>query len=52
VPGSLSDHDRVGRVHSVHDTTQVDVDDALPVRQRQFARLAAYADAGVVHHHV
>src|SRR5690242_7012744 len=39
-------------MHAVHHTAQVDVDDPVPVRQQQFAGLAADADAGVVHHQV
>ncbi len=52
MPGPLPDHDRVNGVHTVHHAPQVDVDDAVPVREQQLVGLTADGDTGVVHHDV
>ena len=44
----LPHHDRVRRQHAVHYSANVDVDDAIVVRDRQLVRLAADTDAGIV----
>jgi hypothetical protein len=48
VTAALPDHPRICGLHAVHDATQVDVDDAVPVRERELLQLAADGDAGVV----
>ena len=48
VPVPLTHHDRVAGGHAVHDAAHVDVEDALPMGERDLVHLARDADAGVV----
>ena len=52
VAAALADHQRVRRVHAVHDAADVDVDDRVPVVEGELLGLAADADAGVVEQQV
>ena len=49
---ALPDHQRVGGRDAVHDAADVDVDDRVPLVQRQQLGVAAPHDPGVVEHQV
>jgi hypothetical protein len=48
VAGVLRDHDRIDRLDAVHHTTQVHVDDVVPVIERVGVDLPADPNAGIV----
>lgn len=49
---TLAQHLRIGGRHTVHDTADVDVDDRVPLVQREQFGVAAPADACVVEHQI
>src|SRR4029077_18978075 len=52
VPVALPHHQGVRRGDTVYDTADVDVDDRVPLVQRQQLGVAAPYDAGIVEHQV
>jgi hypothetical protein len=50
VPGTLFQHDRVSRPDAVDHSSQIGIDDAIPLLGSEFLKRAAHADLGVVDH--